>query len=132
MQGFLKKQVKDKGLFQRKDKTLKRYFVLDHHSKKMRIHKTNDPKSEYTLFEYNEIFNIDEYQLTIEQKMKICERWSFSFVLSTSKRDYKLYAASNDERDLWVHCFKWIIESNAFIVFMNHSKYFSDKIKIIC
>ena len=34
---------------------------MDHNAKKMRIHKTNDPFSEYKLFLYSEIKEIDEY-----------------------------------------------------------------------
>jgi len=54
VQGFMKKYVNEIKLFQRKVK-YKRYFVLDHNGKKMRIHKTNDPMSDYKLFNYSDI-----------------------------------------------------------------------------
>ena len=54
VQGFLKKDAKETKLFQRKS-IYKRYFVLDHNAKKMRIHKTNDPMSEYKLYNYQDI-----------------------------------------------------------------------------
>ena len=47
--------------------------------------------------------------------MEIHERWSFAFVLKTTRRDYVLYAPSADERSLWVHTFRWIIWRNEFL-----------------
>jgi hypothetical protein len=42
--------------------------------------------------------------------MKIRERWSYKFELITDDRTYLLYTVSEDEKYLWVHTFKWIIE----------------------
>ena len=53
VQGFIKKKGEESGMF--KKSKYKRYFTLDHYKMRMRIHKTNDPKSEYKLFHYNEI-----------------------------------------------------------------------------
>ena len=72
----------------------KRYFVLDHNAKKMRIHKTNDPHSEYKLLDYSEILSLNFKPETLSDKMAIHERWSFSFVLNTSKRMFNLFCPS--------------------------------------
>jgi hypothetical protein len=42
------------------------------------------------------------------------ERWSFKFELYTNKRPYILYSASMEEKMMWYHTFKWIIEYNQF------------------
>lgn len=93
----------------------KRYFTLDHNSKRMRIHQTNDPSSEYKLFEYRDIVALNLPIPTLQQKMTIQERWSFEFTLVTSKRVFILYAASMDERNLWIHTFTWILARNHFM-----------------
>ena len=87
----------------------KRYFVLDHNAQKMRIHKTNDPHSEYKLYDYQEVLSITFKPETLTDKMAIHERWSFSFTLNTSKRFFHLFCPSLDERTLWMHTFFWII-----------------------
>ena len=56
VQGFLKKQTEKNGMFG--NRTLKRYFTLDHMKGKMRIHKTNDPQSDYKLINYAEIQDV--------------------------------------------------------------------------
>lgn len=57
VQGFLKKLVQKVKFFQ-KHLTYKRYFVLDHNGQKMRVHKTNEPQSEYKLHYYADITSI--------------------------------------------------------------------------
>lgn len=54
VQGFLKKKVNEIKFLQKSQK-YKRYFTLDHNSKKLRVHKSNNPNSEYKMFEYKEI-----------------------------------------------------------------------------
>jgi hypothetical protein len=66
----------------------KRYFVLDHSARKMRIHKTNDPASEYKLYDYNDIKEVTFEKETLDEKRMIHERWSFEFILKTDKRDF--------------------------------------------
>jgi hypothetical protein len=78
----------------------------------MRIHKTNDPHSEYKLYDYQEILSLNFKQETLVDKMAIHERWSFSFTLNTSKRMFTLYSPSQDERTLWIHTFFWIVQRN--------------------
>ena len=114
VQGFLKKFVKSIKLFQ-KSLYYKRYFVLDHTARKMRVHQTNDPHSEYKLFEYKDILGIQVKKETLEDKMAIHERWSFEFQLNTAKRMFTLYAPSQDERNLWIHTFTWIIKRNEYL-----------------
>ena len=80
----------------------------------MRIHQTNDPHSEYKLFEYKEIISISIKKDNLDTKMTIQARWSFQFSIETSKRVYVLYAPSIDERNLWVHTFAWIIYNNLY------------------
>lgn len=80
VQGFLKKEVQERQLFQR-NKLYKRYFVLDHNQKKMRVHKTNDPNSEFKIFEYKDILSVDIPFVSLDQKMRIQERWSFCFTI---------------------------------------------------
>ena len=113
VQGFLKKYVNEVKLFQRKVK-YKRYFVLDNNGKKMRIHKTNDPQSDYKLFNFSDIQAVIFNKETPSQSMSIMERWSFKFHIVTSIREYELYAPSEDERELWLHSFFWITEMNIF------------------
>lgn len=43
----------------------------------MRIHKTNDPASEYKLYDYNEIKKVSFEKETLDEKRMIHERWSF-------------------------------------------------------
>ena len=38
-------------------------------------------------------------------------RWSFDFVLVTESRRFELFAASEDERVLWLHDLKNIVNS---------------------
>ena len=76
----------------------------------MRIHKTNDPKSEFTVMNYAEILSVNCEQ--IKDKTKVLERWTFEFTLETKFRTYILYAPSGDEKQLWFHSFKWICECN--------------------
>jgi hypothetical protein len=45
---------------------------------KMRIHKTNDTRSEFKLIKYAEIQKIEITPETLQQKTKVQERWSFS------------------------------------------------------
>jgi hypothetical protein len=80
----------------------------------MRIHQTNDPHSEYKLFEYKEITSISIKKENLDAKMTIQPRWSFQFTISTSRRAYILYSPSIDERNLWVHTFNWIIYNNLY------------------
>ena len=123
VQGFLKKEVKEAKLFQKKKK-YKRYFVMDHNAKKMRIHQSNDPTSEYKLFNYTDILEVIEPVQTVEERMKIRERWTFNFIVVTKQREFVLFAASNDERELWLHTFNWIVECNAFSNALIKSKTF--------
>ena len=111
VQGFLKKNVNENKFFQ-KNKKHKRYFTLDHNSKRMRVHQSNDPNSEYKLFEYRDILALNLSIPQPNQKMAIQERWSFKFTLVTTRRLYVLYAASMDERNLWIHTFTWILARN--------------------
>ena len=54
VQGFLKKRVNEIKFLQTSQK-YKRYFTLDHNSKKMRVHKSNHPSSDYKMYEYKEV-----------------------------------------------------------------------------
>jgi hypothetical protein len=38
--------------------------------------------------------------------------------VSTTDRNYELYAASEDELRLWQQAFKWITEMNSFYAFL--------------
>ena len=60
----------------------------------MRIHKTNDPASEYKLYDYSDIKKVTFEKETLDEKRMIHERWSFEFTLHTDKRDFVLYAPS--------------------------------------
>jgi hypothetical protein len=82
----------------------------------MRVHKTNDPASEYQLYDYKDIVKVTFQKETLNDKMAIHERWSFEFKLHTEKRDFVLYAPSLDERTLWVHTFYWIASVNEAIL----------------
>ena len=62
-------------------KLIKRYWVIDYTSEKMRIHKTNDPRSEYKVFQFADILSIKRKEETINDKMVIKDRWSFQFSL---------------------------------------------------
>lgn len=115
VQGFLKKYVDTVKFFQKSLK-YKRYFTLDHNAKKMRIHRSNDPQSEYKLFEYKDILGMNLSVPNLDQKMAIQERWSFKFTLVTQRRLYVLFAASMDERNLWIHTFTWILAKNRFLM----------------
>lgn len=113
VQGFLKKKSTEMKFLNASMK-LKRYFTLDHNSKKMRIHHNNNPNSEYKLFEYREICGMYLQVPNLAQKMTIHERWSFKFTLLTTRRSFELLAASMDERNLWIHTFTWILARNCF------------------
>ena len=52
--------------------------------------------------------------LTLDEKSKIQERWSFKFTLQTAERMFTLHTSSHDERLLWIHSFSWIIEINYY------------------
>jgi hypothetical protein len=91
---------------------LRRYFVLDHTAQKMRIHKTNDPHSDYKIYDYLEILSVNFKPETSNEQKTIQARWSFGFVLNTSKRKFNLYSTSQDEMTLWTHTFFWIIQRN--------------------
>jgi len=80
----------------------------------MRIHQRNDPFSEFKVFKFSDIQAVSMKPLTLEEKTKIQERWSFEFILKTEIREFVLYATSHDERLLWMHAFKWIIELNSY------------------
>ena len=66
----LKKNLKKRKLFQKKTK-YKRYFVLDHNAKKMRVHQTNDPHSEYKLMSYSDIIDVRSEPMKAEEKRTI-------------------------------------------------------------
>ena len=66
------------------------------------------------MFEYREIGALYLHVPNLNQKMSIQERWSFKFTLVTSKRVFDLYAASMDERNLWIHTFTWILARNHY------------------
>ena len=117
----MKKYVNKVKFFQKKMK-YKRYFVLDHNARKMRIHQTNDPHSEYKLLLYTDIKTILVDPIKLSDKMAIQERWSFKFELITTARNYILYAPSGDEKELWYHTFKWICECNAFEKYLDSNK----------
>ena len=38
--------------------------------------------------------------------------WSFKFCLKLKQRTFDLFAASEDERTLWIFVFNWIIKEN--------------------
>lgn len=40
-------------------------------------------------------------------------RWSFNFILETRERTFELFAASEDERQLWIHDLQRIADANA-------------------
>jgi hypothetical protein len=80
----------------------------------MRVHQTNDPHSEYKLLSYSDIIDVRSEPMKAEEKRTIQERWSFKFDLYTTKRTYTLYAPSIDEKNMWYHTFKWIVEQNFF------------------
>ena len=67
------------------------------------------------MFEYKEVLALYLQVPTLTQKMTIQERWSFEFTIVTSKRLYVVYAASLDERNLWIHSFTWILAKNHFL-----------------
>jgi hypothetical protein len=70
--------------------------------------------SQYKLFNYSEISSIIIPNVDLEKKMKIQDRWSFSFRLVTESREFSLFAPSQDEFELWCHVFNWIVETNSF------------------
>jgi hypothetical protein len=116
VQGFLKKEAHEKKLFQAKT-YYKRYFVLDHKMQAFRIHKTNNIHSEFKAFTYSDIQRVTyppEEDEKNQRKDKLRNRWEFKFHLQTTERIYILCAASYDERLLFVHTFKWIVEINAY------------------
>ena len=88
--------------------------MLDHNAKSMRIYKTNDPKSSFHPFKYSEIIDVKCEEIKLEDKRALHERFSFKFELYTSKRPFILYASSMDEKLMWYHTFKWIVEMNQF------------------
>ena len=63
---------------------VKRYFILDHQTSKMRIHHSSDPMSESEIFSYSEIKSLD---LTNTYKqidgLNVQESWPFKFILNT-------------------------------------------------
>ena len=63
---------------------------------------------------YSDVKEVIERELTPKELMKIKERWEYDFYLKTNCRDFELYCASQDERELWLHTFRWICECNAY------------------
>ena len=66
------------------------------------------------MFNYSDITQVIFNKEVGSQKMRIMERWSFTFTIITPQREYELYAPSEDERDMWLHTFNWISEINKF------------------
>jgi prophage DNA circulation protein len=61
--------------------------------------------------------------------MSIKERWSFKFHIVTNIREYELYAPSEDERELWLHTFFWIVELNSFQKVVMETQLFRNQIR---
>ena len=61
--------------------------------------------------------------------MAILERWSFKFDLYTTQRTYTLYAPSIDEKFMWYHTFKWIVECNYFEKDFEENETFNKSLK---
>ena len=40
------------------------------------------------------------------------QRWSFKFTIQCRDRRFYLFAASEDERTLWIYALAWIIKEN--------------------
>ena len=43
--------------------------MLDHNAKKLRVHASNDPMSEYKLFGYNDIISVSKNEETKDKQM---------------------------------------------------------------
>lgn len=106
VQGFLYKDLSKKSLFSSR---VQRYFVLDHEHNSFRIHKNNKAVNDYHKFAYSDIQDVKCPAVTRNEKASVQERFSFQFELVTRLRTFYLYAASVDERWMWVHTFKWIV-----------------------
>ena len=59
VQGFLKKQIESSGITMSYTERVKRFFMLDHKKRRMRIFYTNDAKSQHKLYKYEEIMQVD-------------------------------------------------------------------------
>jgi hypothetical protein len=96
----------------------------------MRIHQTNDPHSEYKLLQYSDIKDVRTEPISLKDKMVIQERWSFKFDIYCTQRTYTLYAPSVDEKHMWYHTFKWIVECNFFEKDFEENESFKKSLKI--
>ena len=103
--------MKESKIFHKKLK-FKRYFILDHVAQRLKIYKTNENTSKFKLHDYSEILDV---QVAVLDKNVIHPRWSYQFTMSTSQREYVLYAASQDELKLWTHTIGWIVSRNYVI-----------------
>ena len=96
--------------------------MLDHKAQKMRVfHKNAEISStfdgstktdgEFIVIPYKNILQVDKPPEQEERKKNtvVRHRWSFEFTIHCKERDYRVLAASDDERELWVFAFNWII-----------------------
>ena len=79
-----------------------RLFVLNHAEEKMKIEKTNSIMGAKVI-PYKDIIDIDFDSSNINTKVH--EQYSFDFSLNTTERIFILFAATNNERKLWIHTF---------------------------
>ena len=119
MQGHLYKDKKNKSLFFQNQ--LKRYFVLDHKHELLFIYSDtyNYKLSDQKKHKYEDIIGVEVYDDVFKvSKGVIQKRFTFDFIILTRKREYRLFAASSDERKLWLHTFMWIVAKNSPIQIM--------------
>lgn len=77
-------------------------------------------------YRYQDIVEVIEHpysdQVRLEKERTVQKKWSYEFHVVIKdqmspmvKEVYKFYATCSDEKDLWLHTFNWIIQSNFYL-----------------
>ena len=108
VQGFLKKRPQSKKMFGFGQQLIQRYFILDHKSETMQIFEKNEPTSPSKLYHYSEVIDLNDltyFNSDPKNGNTVKPRWSFNFVVKCKHRDFELFSASEDEKQMWLHAF---------------------------
>lgn len=117
MRGYLRKRVAECKIFQR-SKHPKRFFVVDFRTGTISVYHTEDEYKQSNLNRKDILFR-DIKQLTLfskeaEKKYEVASKnYRFPFIVNTNERKFELFASSEEERQMWVVGFQYILISTS-------------------
>ena len=121
MRGYLRKKVKENKLFQR-TKFPKRFFAIDFQLGNLKIYQNEIEWKSGTCTDYKEIICRDilkcsslgsghDDDTSSKNNEKASKNYTVPFQLCTAERNFELYSCSEEERNMWLAGFEYMIVS---------------------